>query len=190
MMIVAAGTRMTTEEMLALPDNGMRRWLIDGRLREEPMAVPNRFHSRIMVRVSYLLESWLVKQPQPRGSVLGGEAGVRLRRNPDSTVGIDVVYVSSEVAARQDDEPSLIDGVPVLAVEILSPSDVLENTEEKLDRYLEVGVPVVWVINPRRRTLVIYRPGAEPEMVTASQEVSGEPELPGFRVPLAEFFVL
>jgi Uma2 family endonuclease len=187
---------MTTEELLALPDDGVERWLIDGQLREAPLQparppeiVRNRFHSRIMARVTYLLESWREKQPQPRGSVLCGEAGVRLRRDPDVTVGIDAVYVSAEVAARQDDETSLIDGVPILAVEILSPDDVLESVEDKLDGYLEVGVPVVWVINPRRRTLVIYRPGAEPEMVTASQEVSGEPELPGFRVPLAEFFV-
>ena len=37
-------TPMTTEEMLALPDNGMERWLIDGELRERPMTVRNRFH--------------------------------------------------------------------------------------------------------------------------------------------------
>jgi Uma2 family endonuclease len=52
---------------------------------------------------------------------------VRLRRDPDTTVGIDVVYVSAEVTARQTDEATLIDGVPVLVVEILSPKDTLDE---------------------------------------------------------------
>jgi Uma2 family endonuclease len=150
--------------------------------------VRNRWHSRIMIRVGYLLESWLERQPEPRGSVLGGEAAVRLRRNPDTTVGVDVVYVSAEVAAQGSDETTLIDGVPILAVEILSPSDVLEQVHEKVDDYLRSGVRLVWVIDPHDRTVVIYRPGEEPELVNVRQELSGEPYLPGFRVPVAQIF--
>jgi Uma2 family endonuclease len=187
-MTVAAPALLTTEEMLALPANGTARWLIRGQLREEPMTVRNRWHSRIMVRVAQLLANWLDRQPEPRGSVLCGEAGVRLRRDPDTTVGIDVVYISAELAARQGDETSLIDGVPILVVEILSPSDTQEQIDEKLDSYLQAGVRVVWVIDPHDRTLVVYRPGAEPAMVNARQELSGDPDLPDFRVPLASFF--
>src|SRR5437763_15693424 len=116
-MSVAAVPVMTTEEMLALPEDGSERWLIRGRLRERPSTVRNRWHSRIMTRVAKFLDNWLDGQPEPRGSVLCGEAGVRLRRNPDTTVGVDVVYVSPELAAQQSDETTLIDGVPVLAVE-------------------------------------------------------------------------
>ena len=63
------------------------------------MTVRNRWHSRIMARVAQVLNNWLDQQPDPRGSVLCGEAGCRLRRNPDSTVGIDVVYIGPELAA-------------------------------------------------------------------------------------------
>lgn len=152
------------------------------------MTVRNRWHSRIMVRVSYVLERWLEQQPVPRGSVLCGEAGVRLRRDPDTTVGIDVVYIAAEVAAREPDDTTLIDGVPVLVVEILSPNDVMEEVEEKIDDYLAAGVALVWVINPRRRTVQIIRPNAEPELVNVRQELSGEPQLPGFRVPVSQLF--
>ncbi len=152
------------------------------------MTVRNRWHSRIMVRVSHLLESWLERQPEPRGSVLGCEAGVRLRRNPDSTVGIDVVYVSAEVAAHQPDDTTLIDGVPVLAVEILSPNDTQEDIDEKIDEYLQAGVALVWVIDPHHRTVEIFRPGEEPEMVNVRQDLSAEPHLPGFRIPVAQLF--
>jgi Uma2 family endonuclease len=188
-MAVAETTApMTTEQLLALPDDGMERWLIRGQLREKPMTVRNRWHSRIMVRVARFLDVWLDQQPEPRGSVLGGEAGVRLRRDPDTTVGIDVVYVSAEVAANQPNDTTLIDGVPVLAVEILSPSDTLEEIDTKIDEYLAAGVALVWTIDPHDRTVTIYRPGQEPEVVNVREELSGEPHLPGFRVPVAALF--
>jgi Uma2 family endonuclease len=195
-MAVVAPALMTTEELLALPDDGIERWLIRGQLREnrpdqttgKPMTIRNREHSRIMVRVGRFLDVWLDEQPQPRGEVLCGEAGCRLHRTPDSTVGVDVVYVDAEVAARRPDDTTLIDGAPVLAVEILSPNDVMEAINEKIDEYLAAGVRLVWVINPHDRTVTVYRPGAKPVMVNDEQELSGEPELTGFRVAVAKLF--
>jgi Uma2 family endonuclease len=188
MPVAAAPSVMTTEELLALPQDGMDRWLIRGQLREKPTTVRNRTHSRIMARVTRFLDVWLDQQPEPRGEVLCGEAGVKLRRDPDTTVGIDVVYVSAEVAARRSEDTTLIDGVPVLAVELLSPNDTLEEVDEKIDGYLAAGVPLVWVIDPHHRMVEIFRPGAEPELVNVRQELSGEPQLPGFRVPAAQLF--
>ncbi len=188
MTLAEAAPVTTTADLLALPQNGVDRWLIRGQLREKPMTIRNRWHSRIMARVTYFLEAWLTQRPEPRGSVLCGEAGVRLRRDPDTTVGIDVVYVSAEVTARQTDETTLIDGVPVLVVEILSPKDTLDEVNEKIDTYLEAGVALVWVMNPHHRTVEIFRPGAEPELVNVQQELSGEPHLPGFQVPVAQLF--
>jgi Uma2 family endonuclease len=189
MAIAEATELMTTEQMLALPDNGMERWLIRGQLREKPMTVSNRWHSRIMARATRFLDVWLDQQPEPRGLVLCGEAGVRLTRDPDSTVGVDVVYISAEVAAHQPDDTTLIDGVPVLAVEILSPSDTQDEIDEKIDQYLAASVPLVWIIHARRRTVTIYRPNEEPQLVNANQELNGEPHLPGFRVAVADLFV-
>jgi Uma2 family endonuclease len=188
MSAAVAPTLMTTEELLALPDNGTERWLVRGQLRERPMTVRNRYHSRIMIRVGKFLDNWLDKQPEPRGSVLGGEAGCRLRRNPDTTVGIDVVYIPAEVAARESEETTLIDGVPVLVVEILSPNDTQEQINEMVDDYLSAGVALVWVIDPHHRTVEIFRQGAEPEFVNIRQELSGEPHLPGFHVSAAQLF--
>jgi Uma2 family endonuclease len=199
MATAEATALMTTEQLLAMPDDGVERWLIRGQLRERPtligqsrgkkMTVRNRWHSRAMIRVGYFLEAWREQQPEPRGSVLGGEAGVRLTRDPDTSVGIDVVYISAELAAQNPADTTIIDGVPVLVVEILSPSNTVEEIDEKLDQYLEAGVPLVWIVDTRDRTVTIYRPGQEPELVNARQELSGEPELPGFRVRVADLFV-
>jgi Uma2 family endonuclease len=188
MAVITAPPVMTTEELLALPRDGVERWLIRGQLRERPTTIRNRWHSRIMARLAKFLDNWLDRQPEPRGSVLCGEAGCRLRRDPDTTVGIDVVYIASDLALGDSEETSLIDGVPVLVVEILSPSDTQEQINEKIDDYLRAGVAVVWVIDPHDRTVLIYRKDAAPELVNVNQELTGDPELPGFRVPVAQIF--
>lgn len=187
-MSALTATPMTTEQLLALPRDGVERWLIRGQLREKPMTVRNRWHSLVLVNIGYWLKSWLRQQPEPRGQILGGEAGCRLRHSPDSTVGIDLVYISAETAAQEIDETTLIDGPPILAVEILSPNDVQKHIDEKVDSYLEAGVGVIWVVDPHDRTVLVYRPGHEPVLFNARQELAGDPELPGFRVPVHEFF--
>jgi len=178
---------MTTEEMLGLPDDGVDRELIRGQLWEKPMTRRNRWHSRVENRIGTVLEVWLETQPEPRGQIVSGEAGFRLSRNPDSTVGIDVAYVSAEVATI-DPEAIYFEGPPVLAVEILSPSDQQEEIDAKVGLYLETGVAEVWVVHPRFRTITVYRPDADPTMFSGSQEITAEPHLPGFRVSLTRLF--
>src|SRR5437879_4892815 len=90
---------MTTEELLEMPENGVERELIRGELYEEPMSERNRRHARIVGKLGQLLQNWLVQQAEPRGEVLVGDAGFRLRRKPDTTVGIDVAYISAELSA-------------------------------------------------------------------------------------------
>ncbi len=187
MSVSSPPATMTTEQMLALPDNGMDRELIRGELRETPITMRNRRHSRIEARVAKFLDNWLDIQPEPHGEVVSGEAGFRLRSNPDSSVGIDVAYASPELVARLPGA-AFYDGPPVLAVEVLSPSDQQEEIGEKVALYLETGVAVVWIIAPRFRTVVVHHPGSEPEMFNALQELTAEPHLPGFRVPVVSLF--
>jgi Uma2 family endonuclease len=183
---------MTTDELLALPDDGVERWLIRGLLREDPKPARIRWHTLrhglVMARLASLIEDWCIRQPEPRGKVLCGGAGCRLRRDPDTTIGIDVVFVSAEVAARKGDAASLVDGVPVLAVDILEPDDSLELIQERIDTYLNAGVALLWLIDPQDRSLRIYRPGKAPSLLNTSDELSGESHLSGFRVALAELF--
>lgn len=171
-----------------MPDDGVERWLIAGEVRERGMTRRNRFHSRSMTLTAAELENWRRQQPAPRGEVLTGDAGVTLRRNPDTSFGIDIIYVSPEVLALQTAASTIIQGNPTLAVEILSPNDVLEDIEEKIDALLQAGVPLVWIANPYRRTVTVYRPGCEPELFNIHQELSGEPQLSGLRIPVRNLF--
>ena len=186
MSTVISTPPMTTEEMLALPEDGVDRELIRGNCGRSPR--PRSRHSRAETE---LAPSWRPGAGPARAARRGRlrEAGFRLSRDPDSTVGIDVAYVSAEVAAREPDA-AYFEGPPVLAVEILSPSDTLEDIDEKVELYLEMGVAIVWVVHPRFRTVTVYRPGADPVMFSGTQELTAEPHLPGFRVQVDRLFGL
>jgi Uma2 family endonuclease len=188
-----ASKPMTTEEFLALPDDGIERDLIRGELRVrgqaggEDMTARNRFHSRALVRISHHLEAWCEQQPSP-GEVLGGEVGCILAQNPDTTVGIDVAYFSEAVVTRQSDDTTLVEGAPVLAVEILSPSDREDEVNHKIRSYLAAGTRIVWVADPSFRTIAVYRPDAPPSLFNEKQTITAEPHLPGFAVSVAKLF--
>lgn len=184
----ATVTLMNTEELLALPENGTERWLIRGELWEKPMTRRNKFHSNAESRIAKLLGIWLDRQPEPRGDVFSGEAGFRLRRDPDTTVGIDVAYVTAEYIARQPKDASLLEGPPVLAVEILSPNDKQEEIDAKVQDYLVCGVELVWVVNPRLYTVTVYRRDGGVQTFDSRADLTAEPHLPGFRVSVSSLF--
>lgn len=118
--------------------------------------------------------------------MLTGVAGVRTRRDPDTTCGVGVV-VSAEVLANQPDNTTIVEGLPTLAVEILSPNDVIEDVNEKIDALLEAGAPMVRLIDPHRRTVAV-RVDADTELYGSRQGLPGEPVLPGLRVPVVRLF--
>ncbi len=180
---------MTIDEFLALPDDGTERMLIRGVLWEKLMTRRNRHHAHTEARIAHVLIEWLHRQPEPRGDILSGEAGFILEHDPDSGVGIDVAYVSPEICARQaESETTMIDGPPVLAVEILSPNDTQKEVHAKIADYLASGVAIVWVVEPVFQTVTVYRPRQKTEFFTDDDELAAEPELPGFRARVNQFF--
>jgi Uma2 family endonuclease len=187
-MSAVASELLTTEQLLAIPDDGMDRELIQGHLRVRPMTKRNRFHTHAVTRLAFLLESWLDNQPQPPGEVHTGEVGTILKRDPDTTVGIDVAFFSADVITRQTDRTSMIEGAPRLAVEVLSPSDKQEEVREKVVEYINAGVALVWIVDPYFETVQVYRPHAAPEMFNREQVLSGGDVLPGLEIAVAGIF--
>ncbi len=188
MATVAAPTRMTVEEFLALPqDDGVSRLLIHGELREYHMPERNYHHGRTMTVLSYELERWLRTQPQPRDAVFTGDVGIRL--SADVSFGADMMYVTAAMMAGQSRKSNaVVVGVPELAVEIISPGEVWDRHQDKREAYLDAGVKVVWVLDPRTRAVTIYRPGVGPKMVSDQEVLTAPDVLPGFSVPAADLF--
>jgi Uma2 family endonuclease len=180
---------MNSEELFALrPSKKVDRWLFRGELRESKVTERNPSQCRTTAMISTLLNIWLLQQPKPRGAVLDGEAYFRIRKNPDTNVGIDVALASPEQVAATGRKASFIEGPPVLAVEVLSPYDKQKDIDEAIGEYEECGVKVTWIVDPIDETVTVYRPNKKPVLFNADQELSGDPELPGFRCRVAEIF--
>jgi Uma2 family endonuclease len=180
---------MTSDDLWSMPDDDkFERWLIDGELRERPMTLRSPGHAGAVIAIGMLLANWCRTRPQPRPKGFAGDIYFRLRRDPDTNVGIDVALATPDQVAGLTPEARFIEGPPLLAVEVLSASDVVQDIQEKIDSYLEHGTPLVWIVDPFDSTVTLYRPGASPVMVNETQELSGDPELPGFRCRVAEIF--
>ena len=87
---------------------------------------------------------------------------------------------------RRDRE--LLELVPDVAVEVISPSDLYYEVEDKAEEYLEAGVIVVWVINPSNRSVRIFRREARPVQLGPNDELTAEEIMPGFRCRVADLF--
>ena len=185
--LVLPRTKMTGDEFLALPDDGIDRVLLDGELWEMGMTLRNRSHGRRAARIAAVLSSWNDAQPDPWGEITVGDTGFWLERDPASLVGLDVAYASPEVIARTPEDATYYEGPPVLAVEVLSPLNKVEDIVAKVRQYLRAGT-VVWEVNPEYRTIQVHRPGLPVESDDVSRELVGDPYLPGFRVAMAEVF--
>lgn len=176
-------TTITAEQILAMPQDKDRE-IIRGELRERDMTMGNKRHSVTTGNIAYVLKHWLASRPAGSGQLLVGDAAFRLKRNPETSVGVDVAYVDR----RTPDNAFIIDGPPTLAVEITSPSDTQADIHEKIALYLESGTRLVWYVEPVRKKVFVYRPDAPDEVLAEGQEVIGDPVLPGFRAKVDEFF--
>ena len=179
---------MTTEELLAMPEDGIDRELIRGELKEKQMTRRNPTHSSVEATAAWIVNAWSKARPESRGRVYCGEVGFRLRRNPDTTIGINVAYIDAETAARVPRNASLVDAPPLLAIEIISPSDKMEDILSKVQEYLDAGTKIVLLLEPVFETVTVFRPSVPPILLTGAQELTMEPHLAGFRCEAGDFF--
>jgi Uma2 family endonuclease len=177
----------TLEEFLSLPQDGMDRWAIRAELREKPWTPRALRHAQTMSALATELGNWCDQQPE-RGAVLVCLPFVCLPLEALTVVGVDAVYLAPSLLASQRPTMPFVEGVPTLAVEILAPDDTVGEIDEKVDAYLAAGVPLVWIIEPRRQTVTVVTPGDEPVLFNIRQDVAAEPHLPGFRIPVARLF--
>jgi Uma2 family endonuclease len=78
--------------------------------------------------------------------------------------------------------------VPEFVIELLSPTDTLIETQEKMREYIENGVKLAWLIDTDNKQVHIYRANGEVEVLVNPQIVSGENVLVGFELNVQEIF--
>jgi Uma2 family endonuclease len=75
-----------------------------------------------------------------------------------------------------------------LAVEVISPNDSYSEVEEKVEAWLDAGCRLVVVVNPRNRSLKVYRSRTEVTVLTIDDSFDGGEVVPGFRLPIRRIF--
>ncbi len=179
---------MTLDEFEALVDDPqVDRELLNGRLVERPMTWRNRWHSEVEVNVAAALKGWVDTTNPRAGKVYCGEVGCRLP-TVNSLVGIDVAFFSADTVAAQPENRSVLVGPPVLAVEILSAREAVEDLYEKVSLYLKAGASLVWLVDPRFRTVTVHRSDAKPRMLVEGDVLTEESFLPGFQCAVSALF--
>lgn len=121
------------------------------------------------------------------GDVVGPDTGFVLSRDPDTVRSPDIAFVR---AARvpADRPKGFFPGAPDLAVEVLSPSDAMSEVEEKVDEYFAGGTELVWVVNPRRKSVNVYRRDGTSVTLRGDDTLDGGDVLAGFSGKIADVF--
>lgn len=178
--------KLTYEDFLLFPDDGMRHELIDGEHYVTPS--PNTKHQVISGNLHYLLRSWL--EQHPIGRVFYAPFDIVFTRF--DVVEPDLLYMSNERAATILTSQH-VTGAPEIVVEIGSPSTRKRDETIKRQLYQRSGVSEYWVIDPDIDIVRVYRgddgPFGRPlELAAEAGDVLTTPLLPGLEIPLARLF--
>ncbi|HET7294193.1 MAG TPA: Uma2 family endonuclease [Vicinamibacteria bacterium] len=170
--------RPTEADLRATPRDGRKYELVDGQIVVSPAGTR---HGVVLVRLTTRLQNFV--EANDLGYVLESSTGFRLPggnvRSPDAS------FVAKERFAAGVPE-GFADVPPDLAVEVLSPEDRPRTVLDKVGEYLQAGVRLVWVIDPRAGRAVVYRSLTDVREVKADDDLDGEDVLPRFRFSLAE----
>lgn len=183
MNVLARPPRLTPEQFERLSDHrGLE--LIDGVVREKEMGTES---GSIQARISYYLNQIVL--PARLGEVIDSEGMYRCFPSHKERIRKpDVSFI------RQDRLPGgrvpigITDVAPDLAVEVISPNDVYESVDEKIADYYDARIPLVWVVSPRSRTVLVYHPDGTARRLRDTDDLTAEPVIPGFRVRIADLF--
>lgn len=158
-MAMPAVTPVTTiEELLALPDDGLRHELLDGEHVVTP--APAYRHQDILGRLYVQLASALGDRPDLKP--LWSPADIRL--GPRTLVQPDLFVLRIDPAAPPAGWEDV--GVPVLAVEVLSPGTASRDRGAKRRLYQRAGVGEYWIVDPDARLVERWQPGdTRPEIL-------------------------
>ena len=122
------------------------------------------------------------------GIVFDSSTGFKLSNG--ATRSPDVSWIISDrwnsLSDKQKRSFAPID--PDFVIELLSPTDNLSTTQQKMSEYMDCGVKLGWLINPDEKEVEIYRLGKNKEILDNPSSLSGEDILPGLTIDLTEIF--
>lgn len=153
MAVSFATKQWTLEELDSLPDDGNSYELIHGELFVTPPPTDN--HETIAARLARIVDPYVERHGL--GLVYRPKAVIQLS---DSQVEPDL-YVRQPQASRTASWRTA--PLPILVVEVLSPSTERRDREHKRRFYMELGIPEYWIVDPESQTIAVIAGGRADE---------------------------
>jgi Uma2 family endonuclease len=175
---------MTADELWRMPDDGNRRELVNGELNM--MAPAGGGHGEIANTIAYLLTAHV--KAKKLGTIVAAETGFVLSRDPDTVRAPDAAFISKSRIPPNGLPINFIPFAPDIAVEVLSPSDSHLDVDEKIEQWINAGTALVWIVNPRSKTVSVYQKGRDPHILRNDDVLEGLEICPGFSVKVSEIF--
>lgn len=123
--------------------------------------MPKGKHSRLQTKLSNVFNDFL----EPKKT---GLAFTELRCNVEGAIVVpDVVVLSSRLIPRDEDGDiaDIVEVAPDLTVEILSPQQSPTKVIKKISHCLTHGSQLGWLIDPKERTVLVFRPATAVEIL-------------------------
>jgi Uma2 family endonuclease len=175
--------RSTASELFEMPDDGFRYELVKGELRK--MSPAGCEHGAVVFNLTGLLAPHI----RNIGQGFGAETGFKIASDPDTVRAPDVSFVRRERIPEAGIPKNFWEIAPDLAVEVVSPGDTYDEVDEKVNDWLDAGTRAVWVVNPRKRLVSVYRSVKDVTILTEEDLLDGGDVLPGFSCKVSEIFV-
>jgi Uma2 family endonuclease len=178
---------LTDEQFFRLcQDNRDLRFEMTARGELIIMAPTGSETGRRNARINQRLLNW--SDADGTGVVFDSSSGFRLPNG--ARVSPDASWVSREryEAVAPEEREKFAPVCPDFVVELRSPSDNLQELQERMAEYIENGARLGWLLDPSSRRVYVYRPSREVEILEGPETVDGDPVLPGFVLDLREIW--
>jgi len=172
----------TVEDVLRANADGALCELVDGTLVEKAMGWSESLIAAFLIEVI----GGFVRNKN-LGFVSGPDGFMRMLGS--LVRGPDVAFVSwDRLPGRQIPQDNVPDIVPDLAIEVLSSGNTHAEMARKRREYFHAGVRLVWMVDPRARTVAVYTGITDCAVLDETEVLQGHDVLPGLQILLADLF--
>ncbi len=181
---MATTTPMTVDDLLAVPDDGYRYDLVTGELRRvSPVG-----GEASALAAGVLARLWMHVTERGLGKVFGADGTFVLFNDPRTALVPDVAFVRADRLPSEEEQRRPLHLAPDLAVEVVSSGDSMSDVMAKVCLYLEAGTPLVWVVLPRRKQVIVHQADGTMRALGLDATLDAGDIVPGFRLRVADIF--
>jgi len=149
-MPIVSTTKMTAQQFLQLGEDppGVRLELVDGEVAVSPSPTPD--HSNVVIQLATILNIHILAENlgELHHDVDTILDPFNIRRPDILFYATDRVHLIGKKA---------MEGPPDLAIEVVSPSSIEIDRQDKFDQYRDAGILHYWIIDPDHQTIDAWR---------------------------------